>query len=602
MTIKRRGAAFVAVAAASALVLAACGSDDDGATDDNGTAEENGEADENGDPGDAPNDVVVTYAAEQEFTNYANNTSEGNLSANTQVLNQVKGNFWDYGPDGLVIPNEEFGNYDVVSEDPLMVEFNINPDAIWSDGEPIDCLDWMLGWAARSGYYEHPTDTDDDGDPVTLFSSAGTTGYAEWVKPDCELGDKTMTAEYETPNASWVLYDAVDMPAHVVAREAGMTNEELLQAIRDDDVDALLPAAEFYNTGWVMAPGELLDEELIPSSGPYKLTDWQAGQSITAEYNENYWGTPPAAETIIFRFIDAQQQTQALENLEIDIMDPQPTADLVDQLEGLQNVEVHVDESFVYEHVDFNMRSGHYFEDRDLREAFAKCLPRELIVENLIHPVNPDAVVLDARLTYSFQDDYDFQVEGSAAPDYAEQDIEGARQILEDKDMVDTEVRIVYTEANVRRQDQVALIRDACNEAGWDVVDAGSSDPFGVEIPEGNFDIAMFAWVGSGYVAGTASTFMTPASCTPEGTGNNSQCYSSETVDDLYAELLQEVDIDAQRELVKQIEAELWADIPTIPLFTHPYLLAWADDVTGVTPNPTQQGVTSTKHEWNRAL
>jgi peptide/nickel transport system substrate-binding protein len=28
-------------------------------------------------------------------------------------------------------------------------------------------------------------------------------------------------------------------------------------------------AAEFYNSGWVMNPGELLDASLIPSNGPY---------------------------------------------------------------------------------------------------------------------------------------------------------------------------------------------------------------------------------------------------------------------------------------------------------------------------------------------
>ncbi|NED98060.1 ABC transporter family substrate-binding protein [Phytoactinopolyspora alkaliphila] len=602
MTTKRRGAAFLAVAAASALVLAACGGDDADETpadDDGGAAEEQPDPD----TGEGPSDVEVVYAAEQEFTNYANNTSEGNLLANTHVLNQVKGGFWNYGPDGLVVPDEEFGTYDLVSDDPQTIEFNINPDAVWSDGEPIDCDDFLLGWAAQSGYYEHPTETTADGEPATLFSTAGTTGYADWVKPDCEPGDKTITVEYETVNASWVLYTAVDMPAHVVAREGGMASgDELIEAIRNDDIDALLPAAEFYNTGFVMSPGELLPEEIIPSSGRYKLTDWQAGQSITMEYNENYWGTPPAARTIIFRFLDANQQAQALQNQEIDIMDPQPSTDLVNQLEGMAGVEVHVDESFTYEHVDFNLRGDHYFNDPNLRRSFGLCLPRQLMVENLIHPQNPDAEVLNARLTYSFQPDYDFQIDGNGWEDFAEQDIDESRRLLEEADMVGTEVRIVYTEANPRRVDQVALIRDACNQAGWDVVDAGSADPFGVEIPDGNFDVAMYAWIGSGYVAGTASTFMTPSSCTPEGTGNNSQCYSSEVVDDLYRELLQEVDVDAQRELVKQIETQLWADLPTIPLFTHPYLLAWAEDVEGITPNPTQQGVTSTKHEWNRAL
>lgn len=602
MSIKRRGAAALGFAVASALVLAACG--DDGG--ENGTGAEEGAGSEEGTGseeggGDAPAEVTVTYALEQEFTTYNNQTSEGNLSTNQTVLNGVVGGFWRYGPDGLAEPDEEYGTYEKVSDDPLTIEFNINPDAVWSDGNPIDCDDMLLKWAAQAGRYLHPTETGDDGEPVALFSADGTSGYEDWVKPDCEPGDKSLTVEYEKVYASWEVIDPSGVPAHVAYTEAGLTEEEFIQAVRDDDVDALLPVAEFYNTGWIMDPGQLLPEELIPSSGPYKITAWEAGQSITLEYNENYWGTPPKAKTIVHRILDQDQQAQALQNQEVDVMAPQPNPDLIAQLENMDGVNVEVTDGFIYEHLDFNLREGHYFQDRELREAFAKCVPRELLVENLIRPQNPEAQVLDARLTYSFQEDYDYQVEGSGADAYAEQDIDGARQILEDKDMVGTDVRIVYTGDNPRRQDQVALIRNHCNEAGWNVIDGGAEDPFGVEIPQGNFDIAMFAWIGSGYVSGTSSTFMTPESCTPEGTGNNSQCYSSEKVDQLYSELLAEPDLAAQRELVKQIEAELWKDLPTFPLFNHPYLAAWYDDVEGVVPNPSQQNITWNNEDWVRS-
>lgn len=606
MSIKRRGTAFLGFAIASALVLAACGSDDgdeNGAGDESGSGDENGTGDEEGASGDAPAEVEIKYALEAEFTSYNNDTSEGNLFTNQHVLNGVEGNFWEYGPDGLAVPDEEYGTYELVSEDPLTIEYTLHPDAVWSDGTPIDCDDMLLKWAAQSGAYEHPTQMDETtGEPATLFSADGTTGFEDWVKPDCEPGDKSLTVVYEKVFASWeVIAPGGGMPAHVAYGEAGLTEEEFIQAVRDDDVDALLPVAEFYNTGWTFDPGQLPDESLIPSSGPYKLTEWQAGQSITMEYNENYWGTPPKAKTVIFRILEQDQQAQALQNQEVDVMDPQPNPDLVSQLEEMPGVELHVGESFTYEHLDFNLREGHYFQDRELREAFAKCVPRELMVENLIRTQNPEAQVLNARLTYSFQEDYDLQIEGSGHDAYAEQDIDGARQILEDKDMVGTDVRIVYTAANPRRVDQVALIRDACNEAGWNVIDGGAEDPFGVEIPEGNFDIAMFAWIGSGYVSGTSSTFMTPEACTPEGTGNNSQCYSSEAVDGLYEQLLAEPDLEAQRGLVKQIEAELWKDLPTFPLFTHPYLVAWYDDVEGIEPNPTQQGITWNKEVWTRS-
>ncbi|AYY14329.1 ABC transporter family substrate-binding protein [Actinobacteria bacterium YIM 96077] len=592
MRTKRRGAAFLAATAAGALVLAACGDDADDSADDPVEDEE---------AADAPEDVEIVYAAEQEFASYNNNTADQNSFRNTHVVNGVLGGFWQYGPDGLAEPNEDFGTMELVSEDPQVVEYSFHEEAAWSDGTPLDCDDMLLYWAAQSGTYV-TDEEDEEGNPVPLFSTAGTTGVEDWVKPDCEPGDKTITVEYETPYASWEAlggYGAF-MPAHIVAEQGDLSEEEFIQAIRDDDMDTLADAAEFYNTGWTMDPGDLLDEELIPSSGPYKLTNWEAGESLTMEYNEEYWGDPPRSSTIVFRFLSQEQQAQALDNREVDIMDPQPNPDLVNQLDAMSGVELHTGESFTYEHVDFNMRPGHMFEDRELREAFAKCVPRELIVDNLIRPQNPDAEVLNARLTYSFQDDYDFQIEGSGYEDYMEVDIEGAREILEDKDMVGQEVRIGYQEPNPTRTNQVELIRDSCEEAGWEVEDFGTDEFFGRHLPEGNYDVALFGWIGSAYVSGTASTFMTPESCGFGTTGNNFGCYSNEEVDALYNELLTELDLEAQRPIVKEIEALLWEDLYTIPLFTHPDLLAWAEDVEGVGPNPSQGGITWNKHEWGR--
>ena len=596
MIIKRRGAKVAALAAAAALVLAACGDEapeaDEPADD---AADESAE-----EPADGPDDVQIIYASEQEFAAYNNGTADQNAFRNTHVLNQVITWFWFYGPDGFAIPNEEYGTYELVSEDPQTVEYTYHPDATWSDGTPIDCDDLLLMWAANSNTYY--LGEDEDGNPSPLFSTSGSSGWEDWQKPDCNDGDKTITVVYDQPYADWeaVGRPTDPVPAHVVAEQGGLTSEEFIEAIRNDDVDALADAADFFNNGWVMNPGELLPEEMIPSSGPYKITEWVAGESITMEQNEAYWGEPPASKTIIFRFLDQDQQAQALDNREVDLIDPQPNPDLLNQLEGMQGVEVETGDSFVYEHLDFNMAPGHYFEDRELREAFAKCVPRELIVENLVRPQNPGAEVLNARNTYSFQPDYDYQIEGTAYENYMEVDIEGARQILEDADEVGLEVRIGYQTPNPRRTNTVELIRDSCNEAGFEIVDHGMDPFFGGGLDEGDFDVALFGWVGSAYVSGTASTFETVQACQPGQKGNNNGCYSSEVVDDLYGQLLGELDVDAQRELVKEIETVLWEDLPTIPLFTHESLVAWVDDVQGIVNNQTQGGVTWNKDEWSR--
>ena len=594
MMTKRRGAGAAAGVAAM-LVFAACGGDAD---PDDTPAEEPA--------GEEPADVVIVYAQEQEFSSYNNATAAENALRNREILNGVVQGFWNWGPDGFAVRDESYGTYDLVSDDPQIVEYTYHPDAMWSDGTPLGCADWLLYWAANSGYYEHPTATDENtGEPLPLFSTSGTNGVEDWVKPDCQDGDQTVQIEYARPYADWEVDSGRPgdrMPAHVVAEQGGLTTEEFIQAIRDDDVEALVDAAEFYNNGWVMNPGELLPDELIPSNGPYQLAEWIAGESVTLEANENWWGPPPAARTIVHRFLAQDQMAQALDNGEVDIIDPQPNPDLVNQVTGMSGVIYEQGESFTYEHLDFNLRGDHYFTDRELRDAFALCVPRQLIVENLIHPENPDAVVLNARNTYSFMPDYEFQIDGVGAEAYAEQDIERARQILEDHDMVGAEVRIGYQVPNPRRTNTVELIRDACGEAGWTIVDQGSDTFFGTELPEGNYDVALFGWVGSAYVSGTASTFMTPEACATGSTGNNFGCYSNPQVDDLYQQLLIEVDVDNQRQLVKQIEAILWEDLPTIPLFTHTSIPAWADDLEGVVNNQSQANLTFNKHAWTREV
>jgi peptide/nickel transport system substrate-binding protein len=592
---RRRGVKAVAFAAAAALALTACGGDDPDPTTDptDGTTDPG--------PTDPGEEIVITYAAEQEFASYNNSTADQNAFRNTLVLNGVQGSFWRFAPSGFAEPDLDFGTYELVSDDPQVVEYSINPDAIWSDGEPIDCADMLLQWAANSGTYM-TGEQDEDGNDIPLFSTAGTTGFSDWEKPDCADGDKTLTVTYANVYATWEAIGAVGMPAHIVAEQGGLTKAELADAIRNDDVDAMRDAAEFYNSGWVMNPGQLLDESLIPSSDRYKLDEWVAGEFLSLVRNESYWGTPGNADRIVFRFLEQDQQAQALDNREVDIIDPQPNPDLVNQLQGMQGVVVETGESFTYEHMDFNMRPGGLFQDNlELREAFALCVPRQRIIDNLIAPQNPNAQVLNARLTYSFQPDYDFQVAGGRGEAW-EQDIEASAAMLAELGAEGTEVRIGYQTPNPRRSNVVSLVVDACGEAGFEIVDAGVDDFFGRALAEGDWDIAMFAWVGSGYVSGTASTFSTPEQCATGFTGNNFGCYSNADVDALYAELLAELDGDAARQLVKQIEDILWEELPTFPLFTFPALAAWADDVEGVVDNKTQGGITWNMYDWNRAF
>ena len=59
--------------------------------------------------------------------------------------------------------------------------------------------------------------------------------------------------------------------------------------------------------------------------------------------------------------------------------------------------------------------------------------------------------------------------------------------------------------------------------------------------------------------------------------------------------------MDAQTELIIQIETLLWDDLATIPIFAFPGVIATASDAEGVVYNPTQAGLTWNAYEWVRA-
>lgn len=555
--ITRRGLALVAV---GAVGLTACST----------TA---------GDGDSGTSDVTFTYAYEQELDSYNTQSSGGNASQNSIVMNRVTPGFWRYGPDGTLDPETDFGTYEKTGDDPLTITYTFNDAAVWSDGEPLDCDDAWLQYIANSGKYPE-------------FDTAGTTGYDLISDFSCADGDKTFTVTFQEPFADWEGLFGNFLPAHVLERETGI--EDFIAAAEAGDAATMATAGNFWTTGWSgFAPGELPDESLIPSAGPYKLSSWVAGQSITLVANDKWWGEAPKSKTVVIRFIAQDAQAQALDNGEIQAMDPQPNADLIAQLERLGDaVTIETGDQFTFEHLDFNFKSP-VFQDPKVREAFALCVPRQQIVDNLIKPQNENAVVQNSRYVFPFQPDYQ-DVAGAIVGDrYDTVDIDRSKQLLAEAKVSDPTVRVGYISENKRRADTFSLIMDSCSKAGFKVVDGISATFFdeGGGLESGNFDVAMFAWSGSPLVTGSSSTYVTDG-------GNNFGSYSNPEVDALLAKLNITPERAAQIDLIKQIETILWNDLASIPLFTFPGVAAYSSNAEGVVFNASQGGLTWNMEDW----
>jgi peptide/nickel transport system substrate-binding protein len=599
----RRLTAVVAGAAAAALAITAC------------TPPEEGGEDGTGDSGGIQTGTAVTVGWNQPFYEYNTSSATGNATANANILYLMQESFNYYDEDLNLVPNEDFGSYEVVSEDPLTVEYTFADDIAWSDGTPVDAADLLLQWGATSGVFntiaDEDIETDEEGNVlnqdevdanVYFNGTSATVGYITQF-PEISDDDKTITFTYDVNFADWETnITGAAVPAHVVAMHAleiddpTEAKQALVDAFQNEDTEALAKISKFWNEGFAFGDTLPEDESLYLSSGAYLLTEMVAGQYVTLEANPDFTGEHAASvERITVRYNeDPMQHVLALENGEIDVMAPQATADLVTALEDLGDdytVETGVDGT--YEHVDLQVTNGGPFDPATyggdaetalmVRQAFLKLIPRQEIVDKLIIPLNPEAEVRQSYNVVPGSPMYDGVVaaNGQAEQFPLENDVAGAEALMAEAGVTTpVDVRVLYGASNARRQQEFAIMSETINPTGlFNLVDAGSDD-WGTMLSANTdqYDAALFGWqsTSTAVTAGNANF----------GTGeiNNFYGYSNPEVDALQDELSVTTDPAEQERLLGEIEAHLVNDAFGVTIFQFPSVTAYRNTVTGITP------------------
>src|SRR5699024_11712510 len=94
------------------------------------------------------------------------------------------------------------------------------------------------------------------------------------------------------------------------------------------------------------------DEDLLVHNGPYKMAKFEGGQYVPLELDDNYTGPiEPKIQTVTVRYNgDPLAMVQAIENGEVDMTQPQATADVLSAAEDLDGVTVDAADGATYEH------------------------------------------------------------------------------------------------------------------------------------------------------------------------------------------------------------------------------------------------------------
>jgi peptide/nickel transport system substrate-binding protein len=402
------------------------------------------------------------------------------------------------------------------------------------------------------------------------------------------------------------------IPSHVIAQnalgiedpmEAKAAMIEALQTRYDDptQIEQVKAISESYNRDFDHT--SMPDNPSVAASfGPYNLVDFTEDGTMTFEAREDYtWGPQPKVQTIVYSIIgDPVAAVQAMENEEVDIIQPQATADILTQLEGIadRGVEVIQGDGATFEHVDLAVNNGGPFDPAAyggdeaqalaVRRAFLHAVPRQDIVDRLIIPLNENAVVRNAQTAVPGEPFYDTLVAENGSDEYAETDIAMSQQILEEAG-IDTstpiDVRFLFADENPRRAAQYDLIRESVAQAGFNLID-GRDINWGENLSNTSlYDATLFGWQTTAIaVADSMPNFV-------EGGINNFYGYNNATVNELGAELNATSDEARQDEILIEIEQNLFADAFGLPIFQHPAITAYnstyVDGVSNIAIAPT---------------
>jgi peptide/nickel transport system substrate-binding protein len=472
--------------------------------------------------------------------NYNYNQLDGALLSTSQVMFALMPRPFTFTGDGTPSVNQDyFESIELTSEDPQVVTYDINPDAVWSDGTPITVADLAAQWRALNG-----------SDPAYRISAA--TGYEDIASVEPGKNDKQAVVTYANRYTEWQgLFDP------------------LYPASTNSDPDV-------FNTGWVQQPQV--------TAGPFRLQGIDpTAETITLERNPQWWGDRPVLDRIIYRTLDPDAQVDALLNGEIDFISVGPDVNKLQRAQGANGIEIRRARGPSFRAITLNGMSP-VLSDVAVRRALAAAIDRQAITDALIGPLGGDPAKLDNHIFVPGQAGYQ-----NNAGDLSEPDVKAANAHLDKagwsrkgghtrtKGGQELVIRFVIPSAVAIGTQEAQLVQGMLKQVGArvDIQTVPVADFFSSYIFPGDFDMTVFSLYGTPFPISNAASFYKQ----PMG-GDIQQNYArigTQEIDDLFAQAIQELNPDKARETANRTDALIWQEVHSLPLYQRPDIVAATD-------------------------
>lgn len=447
------------------------------------------------------------------------------------------------------------------SADNLTWTFTIRDGMQWSDGKPITAKD------AAFTYNLIMTN-----EAAAAANGVAVTNYESVTAPD----DRTLVIKTKQPQASILTSEVPIVPEHVWS---GVT-----------DIEAFTNSEQFPVVG----------------SGPFVLTGYQEGQSVTLEANDKFWRGRPKIDTLQWvKYENSDAAVQGLIKGDIDITYGLTPA----QFDALQSEDtIATNEGRNRRFTEITLNPSNPKADGTTFGNGNPVLKDVAVRKALHHAIDVDAIVQRVKQGHSEPAtsiippvfaDWHFKPEPGQQRSY---DPAEANRLLDeagyarggdgvrlDKSGNPINLRLLARSDDTQNQQISQFIKEWYAEIGIGVTpESKSANQSSDDQNAGNFDMAFTGWS----VSPDPDSMLAQQTCAVVGTDLSDSNFCNAEYDALYQQQQAELDRDRRKELVQQMQGILYDNVSAMILTYDKALEAYRSDrFTGFQTQPGDGGV-----------